>query len=186
MQASFHSLLRTTSTEKPGYYTINFQLRNIHGRSFLDRISYEVVTLEATMGLLDQLAGQALGAVGERNQTAAASPGLLNGLTGLINDAGGLPGLLQKFQASGLGDHVASWIGQGENQPVSGDQIKSALGEDAVAQLAQHAGVAPEHAAAGLAQILPQIIDSLTPNGQLPNNALVQQGLGLLKAKLFG
>jgi uncharacterized protein YidB (DUF937 family) len=141
--------------------------------------------LENTMGLLDQLAGQVLGAVGGQQDPVPQSA-LLTGVMALVNSAGGLPGLLQKFQASGMGDQVASWIGHGENQPISGTQITDALGEDAVAQVAQHAGVAPEHAANGLAQLLPQIIDKLTPNGQMPDNALLQEGLGLLKGKLFG
>lgn len=138
------------------------------------------------MGLLDQLAGQAMGALGAQAQDPVSQGGLLNGVMGMINAAGGLPALLQKFQDSGMGDQVASWVGHGENQPVSGDQIKDALGEDAVAQIAQQAGVAPEHASTSLAQLLPQIIDKLTPNGQVPDNALLQQGLSMLKGKLFG
>lgn len=138
------------------------------------------------MGLLDQLAGQALGALGAQKQDPVSQTDLMTGVMGLINSAGGLPGLIQKFEASGLGDQMASWIGHGENQPVSGDQIKDALGEDVIADIAQKAGVAPEHATTGLAQVLPQIIDKLTPNGQVPDNALLAQGLELLKGKLFG
>ncbi|MDC8756686.1 YidB family protein [Janthinobacterium sp. hw3] len=138
------------------------------------------------MGLLDQLAGQALGALGGQQQDAAPQADLLSGVMGLINGAGGLPALLQKFQESGLGDQVTSWIGLGDNQPVSGEQIASALGGDTVAQLAQQAGVAPEQASAGLAQLLPQIIDKLTPQGAVPDQDLLQQGLSLLKGKLFG
>jgi uncharacterized protein YidB (DUF937 family) len=139
------------------------------------------------MGLLDQLAGQVMGGLGAQKQDSVSQPDLLAGVMGLIDQAGGLPALLQKFQAGGLGDQIASWMGPGENQPVSGDQIKNALGDDAVAQVAQQAGVAPEHAATGLAQLLPQIIDKLSPNGQLPeNNDVLQQGMALLKGKLFG
>ncbi len=138
------------------------------------------------MGLLDQLAGQVLGSLGAQQQDSVPQSALLDGVMGLINSAGGLPGLLQKFQESGLGDQVASWVGVGENQTVSGDQIKDALGTDAVGQIAQQAGVEPEHAYTGLAQLLPQIIDKLTPNGQVPDNDLLQQGLSLLKGKLFG
>lgn len=138
------------------------------------------------MGLLDQLAGQVLGSLGAQQQDPVQQSELLNGVMGLINRAGGLPGLLQKFQESGLGDQVASWVGVGENQTVSGDQIKEALGADEVGQIAQQAGIEPEHAYTGLAQLLPQIIDTLTPNGQVPENDLLQQGLSLLKGKLFG
>ncbi|KQW87414.1 hypothetical protein ASC94_28965 [Massilia sp. Root418] len=138
------------------------------------------------MGLLDQLAGQVLGSLGSQQQDPAAQGGLMGVVIGLINQAGGLQGLLQKLQASGLGDQVASWISTGENQPVSGNQIADALGGDQLAQAAQQAGVPPEQASAGLAQFLPQIIDQLTPGGVVPQDDLVAQGLGLLKGKLFG
>lgn len=138
------------------------------------------------MGLLDELAGRAMGALGAQQQDSAPQSALLGGVMGLIDQAGGLQGLLQKLQASGLGDQVASWIGHGENQTVSGDQIKEALGGDALASIAQQAGIEPEHASTGLAQLLPQIIDKLTPQGEVPSGDLLQQGLGLLKGKLFG
>jgi uncharacterized protein YidB (DUF937 family) len=141
---------------------------------------------EMTMGFFEQLAGQVLGDLSAQKQDPVSQSGLLTGVMGLINEAGGLSAIIQKCQASGLGDQVATWIGHGENDAVSGDQIKDALGDDAIAQVARQAGVAPEHAAIGLAQLLPQIIDKLTPNGAVPDNALLQEGLGLLKNKLFG
>ncbi|MEC5216010.1 uncharacterized protein YidB (DUF937 family) [Actimicrobium sp. GrIS 1.19] len=138
------------------------------------------------MGLLDQLAGQVMGTLGAQKQDPVSQSDLFGSAMGLINSAGGVPALLQKLRDSGLGDQVASWIGHGENQPISGDQIKAALGEEAIARAANDAGIAPEHATTGLAQLLPQIIDQLTPHGQVPEGDLMQQGLGMLKAKLFG
>ena len=138
------------------------------------------------MGLLDQLAGQVIGSLGAQKQDSVSQSDLLGGVMTLINNAGGLQGILQQLQASGIADQVASWIGTGENAPVSGNQIADALGSDKVAQIAQHAGVEPEHAATGLAQLLPQIIDKLTPGGQVPQNELLEQGLSLLRGKLFG
>lgn len=126
-----------------------------------------------------------MGSLGAQKQDPVAQGDLLGGVMGLINSSGGLPALLQQLQGSGLGDQVASWIGTGENQAVSGDQIKDALGADNIQQIAQQAGVEPEHASAGLAQLLPQIIDQLTPNGQVPQNELLQQGLSMLKGKFF-
>lgn len=137
------------------------------------------------MGLLDQLAGQVMGSLGAQKQDSVAQGDLMGGVMALINGAGGLPALLQQLQGSGLGDQVASWIGTGENQAVSGDQIKNALGEDNIQQIAQQAGVEPEHASAGLAQLLPQIIDKLTPNGQVPQGDLLEQGLSVLKGKFL-
>ncbi len=137
------------------------------------------------MGLLDQLAGQVMGSLGAQKQDPVAQGDLLGSVIGLINSAGGLPALLQQLQGSGLGDQVASWIGTGQNQAVSGDQITDALGADNIQQIAQQAGVEPEHASTGLAQLLPQIIDQLTPDGQVPQNELLQQGLSMLKGKFF-
>lgn len=115
------------------------------------------------MGILDQLAGKVMGATGAQQQDPVPQGNLMGGVMGMIDSAGGLPALLQKLKDSGLQDQVASWIGPGDNQPVSGDQIKQALGEDQIQQIAQQAGVAPEHASSGLAQLLPQVIDKLTP-----------------------
>lgn len=138
------------------------------------------------MGLLDQLAGQVMGSLGAQLQDAVPQGQLLDGLMGMIERNGGIPALLEKLKQSGLSDQVASWIGTGENQPVSGDQIKAALGDADVEQVARQAGIAPEHASTGLAQLLPQIIDQLTPNGSVPQNELLAQGLNMLKGKLFG
>lgn len=138
------------------------------------------------MGLFDQLAGEVMGKLGAQQQDSVPQGNLLSGVVGMLNETGGLSNLLQKLKDSGLEEHVASWIGNGENMPVSGNQIKEALGEQVVQQLAQHAGLAPEHAASGLAQLLPQVIEKLSPNGQIPQEDLVQEGLSLLKGKLFG
>jgi uncharacterized protein YidB (DUF937 family) len=138
------------------------------------------------MGLLDQLAGQVMGSLGGQQQNSGAQGGMLGGVLGMIEQAGGLPMLLQKLQQSGLGDQVASWVGTGENQPVSADQITDALGEDQVQQIAQQAGIDRGNASSGLAQLLPQIIDKLTPNGTVPQDDLLAQGMNLLKGKLFG
>ena len=137
------------------------------------------------MSLFDQLAGQVLGS-GASTPQSTASGGLMNVVSSLIASNGGVDGLLQKFKDCGLQDHVASWIGTGENRPITGGDVKAALGDDAVQQAAQTAGVAPEHAATGLAQLLPQIINQLSPNGELPHGDLLAQGLGMLKGKLFG
>ena len=138
------------------------------------------------MGLLDQLAGQVMGSLGAQKQDPVPQGDLLGGVLGVIERAGGVPALLQMLQNGGLGDQVASWIGTGENQPVSGDQITAALGEDQVQQIAQQAGIEAGHASTGLAQLLPQVIDQLTPNGAVPQDELLAQGMSLLKSKLFG
>ena len=138
------------------------------------------------MGLLDSLigaAGQALG--GQSGQPGGLNIGSLVG--GLLNQFGGqggagLGGLLQQLQASGLGDQVQSWIGQGANMPISADQITAALGgaSGTLGQLAQHLGQSHADTAGHLAEALPELVNHLTPNGQLPGADMLTQLLGSL------
>jgi uncharacterized protein YidB (DUF937 family) len=100
----------------------------------------------------------------------------------LINNAGGLPGILAKLQAAGLGEAVQSWVGTGANQPVSADQLGGALGSDLMGMLAQQLGGTTQQAAGTLAKLLPGLIDQLTPQGQMP----ADNGMGALGALLGG
>lgn len=138
------------------------------------------------MGLLDQLVGQVAAAAGGQGQDGAPQGTLMAGVMTMIDNAGGVPALLAQLQASGLGEHVASWLGTGSNLPVSAGQLAEALGAGQLAQVAQQAGVAPEHAASGLAQLLPQLIDQLSPGGQLHEGDLLSQGLRMLAGKWLG
>ena len=99
---------------------------------------------------------------------------------------GGVPGLAQMFEEKGLGGVVASWIGTGANQSISADQLASVLGPERIAQLAEKVGISPDRAQQVVAQLLPNLIDHLTPNGQMPQGGdLIQSGLAALK-KLIG
>ncbi|HQU87440.1 MAG TPA: YidB family protein [Denitromonas sp.] len=135
-----------------------------------------------SMGLLDQLAGQVLG-----GGSGSAENPMMDIVKGLIqNSEGGLPGLLSRLQSGGLGGEVASWLGQGENQPVGADALSQAIGPDVLAQVASQAGMSQPEAASGLAGALPQLIDMLSPNGQVDDNSeMLQQGLSMLGG-LFG
>jgi uncharacterized protein YidB (DUF937 family) len=97
---------------------------------------------------------------------------------------GGLQGVIQSFKDKGLGDIMSSWIGTGQNLPISGDQLKTGLGADLIGQLASKIGVSPDVAAAKLSEILPGIIDKLTPEGTVPDSGLLQQGLNFLRGNL--
>ena len=137
------------------------------------------------MGLLDGLLGSVVGKVMGGGQQGSA---LMDMAMGLLNNpqSGGLSGLLEKFKASGLGDQAASWVGTGENAPVSGDQIHNALGGDFINQIASKLGVDASQASGGLAQLLPTLIDKLTPNGAVPADGdQLAQGLAGLR-KLLG
>ena len=84
---------------------------------------------------------------------------------------GGLGGLLDKLQKSGLGDTTNSWVGSGQNKPVSPGQLGPALGPDIIKNLAQRSGLSEEEITKQLSQILPGVVDKLTPQGRLPTLA---------------
>ncbi len=109
-------------------------------------------------------------------------------ITGLLksSESGGLQGLAETFNEKGLGEVMSSWIGKGENLPISPEQIQQVLGSGQVQQIAEKLGVSSEEASSGLAEMLPQIVDKLSPEGSLPTQDLLQQGLGMIADKLFG
>jgi uncharacterized protein YidB (DUF937 family) len=81
---------------------------------------------------------------------------------------GGLDGLLQQLQAAGLGQQAASWVGSGDNEAIAPEQLRDALGPDSIRELAAQAGVSEEEASGGLASLLPELVNQLTPQGHLP------------------
>ncbi|RXZ43968.1 YidB family protein [Crenobacter cavernae] len=100
----------------------------------------------------------------------------------LLERNGGLSGLVEKFQQGGLSEVVGSWVGTGENLPVSAEQIQSVLGNEQVTALAEKVGIDPQQLSANLAEYLPQLVDKLTPNGALPEEGgLLSHGLDALK-----
>ena len=116
------------------------------------------------MGLFDSV----MGAVAGQVQQGGGLNSVLSGLLANNSELGGLAGLVEKFQQNGLGDIVGSWIGKGENLPVSADQIASALGQGALGNIASQLGLDSSAVSAQLAQVLPGLIDQLTPHGTLP------------------
>ena len=147
------------------------------------------------MGLLDQLAGQVLGSLGG-GQGAQAGMGGLGGMQGSLlqavielvqNSDGGLNGLLARLSQGGLAQQAASWVSTGQNLPVSAEQIGAALGGGRIEDLAAQLGMPAEQVAGGVAEMLPQVVDRLTPDGQVPgSNDLLGQGLAALSAMLGG
>ena len=134
------------------------------------------------MGLLDQLVGTFAGGQSGGNNA------LLETVLRMVNDPqnGGLQGLIQTFQQGGLGEIVNSWVSQGQNLPISAEQIQSVLGGSSLSSIASQLGVSQEQASGSLASMLPQLIDSLTPNGNVPQSGdLMAQGMELLKGKFF-
>ena len=133
------------------------------------------------MGLLDSILGAASGQGGA---TGEANP-LMGIVSGLLAQSGGLQGLASKFAQSGQGNAFQSWVGMGENQPVSSGQIQNAIGSEQVSAIASRMGVDPAVASNFLAEYLPKIVDKLTPAGKIDPAADHQQGLAALLPSLL-
>jgi uncharacterized protein YidB (DUF937 family) len=131
------------------------------------------------MGLFDDLENKAASSM-----LGGSSNPLATGLLQIINNQpGGLPGLMQSFHEKGLGGLAASWVGTGQNLPISADQLQHVLGSDQVKQLAAKAGISPDAAGAALTQLLPGLVDRLTPNGQMPQHSnLLEMGMSILQS----
>lgn len=158
---------------------------------------------EPTMGLLDDLVrqlGQSGGPLGgdvpgarprTMDANAAGGPDLValaQTVMAMLGDQrqggfGGLQGMVEAFQRNGLGDVVASWVGRGQNLPVSLDQLREALGTERVTRVATQAGLSADQGLGALAELLPQLVDRLTPDGRVPDqqNDLLSMGLDFLR-----
>lgn len=130
------------------------------------------------MGLLDAVVG-AMGSGG------GGQPDLMRIVMGLVQQAGGLEGLMARLQQGGLADAAASWVSTGPNMPVSAHQLEGALGGDLLGTLAKQFGIGQGDLAGQLSQMLPQAIDRLSPQGQLPQLGGGGQDLGALLGSLL-
>ena len=130
------------------------------------------------MGLFDSVIGVVTGQLQQQGGLA----GVLGGLLANNGELGGLGGLTEKFNQAGMGEMLGSWIGKGENLPISADQIASVLGSGAIGNIASQLGIDPSQASAQLSQMLPGLIDKLTPHGVAPEGGLGQAGdlMGML------
>jgi uncharacterized protein YidB (DUF937 family) len=111
--------------------------------------------------LFRQSAGQTASAGSQPTSSDEGAGGLLGGLGGLLN----------KLQQGGIGNAANSWVGSGQNQPVSPGHLGSALGPNIIKTLAQQSGLSEDELTKQLSQVLPGIVDKLTPNGRLPTMA---------------
>src|SRR6516225_2238212 len=129
---------------------------------------------EATMGLLDDVLSMAgMGNAAQSQQHA----GVLGMLLGYISSpqVGGISGLQQMFQQKGLGNLVSSWIGNGQNLPISADQLQNVLHGGALENIATQSGMNMGQISSLLSQMLPHLVDKLTPNGQVPDAGALSQ-----------
>ena len=140
------------------------------------------------MGLLDGILGSVLGQSGDGAAgQGAEQSGLAQTLLAMLTSSGGggLTDLLGHLKNGGLGEAVGSWISTGGNQAVTGQQLEGALPADLLSQLAAKAGIAPSQVSSVLAQVLPNLVDKLPPDGALPTGNGLQDMLGGL-AGMFG
>jgi uncharacterized protein YidB (DUF937 family) len=122
--------------------------RRPHGNDFIDK--------ETHMGMLDGLLGGIVGA------------GMVSVVNSVIEKHGGLQGVVSEFEKNGLGATVKSWVGTGPNQAISPDEVHRALGPDLLQQLSAKSGLSVQELTQKLAQVLPQAVDKLTPDGTIP------------------
>jgi uncharacterized protein YidB (DUF937 family) len=108
------------------------------------------------MGMLDGLLGGVVGA------------GMVSVVTKLLDQHGGLQGVVSQFEKNGLGATVNSWVGTGPNQPISPNDLHRTLGPDLLQQLAEKSGLSVQELTEKLAQVLPQAVDKMTPSGAIP------------------
>ncbi len=133
------------------------------------------------MGLLDSVLGSVMGGAGASPIQGVLSSILGGGQQGGMGMAGqgagmaggGLGGLISQFEQAGLGHVAQSWVGNGQNQPVSPQQLQSVFGESQVQNMADQAGMQPQDFLSQLSQHLPNVVNGMTPNGRLPDEGTV-------------
>jgi uncharacterized protein YidB (DUF937 family) len=119
------------------------------------------------MGILESLVGK----VADAFKGQVGQGGLEEEVLGLLTnkETGGLSGLMQSFNQQGMGDIISSWVGKGNNAAITPDQVQAVLGSDAIQQLAEKSGISIDAAKAHLAELLPSLIDKITPEGKIPD-----------------
>ena len=130
------------------------------------------------MSLFDSV----LSAVNGQLQQHGGLASVLSGMLANNGELGGLNGLVEKFNQAGLGDVMNSWIGSGENKPISADQMSQVLGNDTLSRAASQLGLDPSQLSGQLSAMLPGLIDKLTPHGAAPAGGLGNSGdlMGML------
>jgi uncharacterized protein YidB (DUF937 family) len=140
-------------------------------------------------GGLGGMLGSALGGGGSGGGLAGALGGALGGgMGGGGGGLGGLGGLVEQFSRAGMGDIAKSWVGTGQNLPISPDQLGKVLGGDTIGNMASQLGMNQGDLLGQLSQMLPQVVDKLTPQGQIPQGDIGGMGdqLGGLLGGLLG
>ena len=137
------------------------------------------------MGILDSV----IGILGDKTSGSPSSNVLVQQISAMIAGGaagGGLGGLMQSFDRAGLGHVISSWIGAGQNLPISPDQLTQVLGQGKIAEIAGSLGLQPDQVAGQLSQLLPHLIDRVTPNGQVPESGIGHTDIAGALAGILG
>lgn len=110
---------------------------------------------------------------------------LMSSITQLLGGQGGLQNLIKQFDAKGLGDVIGSWVGTGQNKSISPDQVQNVFGSDALSGIASKLGLNVNDLTGQLSNLLPGVVDKLTPEGKVPEGDIMSQASDLLGG-LFG
>lgn len=131
------------------------------------------------MGLLDDVLAMASGSLSSGGVPPAQHATGLAAILEYVNSpqVGGFAGLQKMFQDGGLGHVISSWVGTGQNLPISTDQLQNVLHSGTLQQVAAKAGIDPTQLTGMMASLLPHLVDKMTPNGQVPNASALQQML---------
>lgn len=141
------------------------------------------------MALFEQFTQLAAGFLGDNKNQDSPMLKMVMQMISQSSSSGsgnGLNDLLQNFQKNGLGDVISSWVGTGSNQAISPQQIRQGLGQETLQRMAAQSGTSVENASASLASLLPQIIDKLTPGGEVPDNNSLNDVMSVLWNKFGG
>ncbi len=135
------------------------------------------------MGLMDTI----MGLVGKSGGGKDMMSQLSTMLTGKGGDGMGLSRLIDQFKGAGLGDKADSWVGTGENQPLSPDEVEKAIGADRLAKMSKETGKSVDELKKGLSTAIPESVNKLTPEGKMPNPSdLLKMAKNLDLGSLFG
>lgn len=110
---------------------------------------------------------------------------LISSVMQLLGGQGGLQNLISQFDAKGLGDIIGSWVGTGQNKSISPDQLQNVLGSDVLSGIASKLGLNTNDLSSQLSNLLPGVVDKLTPDGKVPEGDIMSQASDLLGG-LFG
>lgn len=128
------------------------------------------------MAVLNDIAAKLGGSKGQ--------DGGLTSLQKVVTSSGGLQGLTSKLSSHGMGQQVQSWVGKGQNQPVSGAQVQPAMDPQHLQQMSDQSGMTPEEASDHVAKALPDMVNKATPDGQIPSSDPFTKGLDAVKKTL--